>query len=133
MNIGETKSILSTVYTTDIQYEDKDKNTISISLDSKISMYDKKGLSVGAETVITDYDSPDINFTYDSTQDAFIFKDITGANNTKIVEYTQGFTLKKGETKVFYAVIEDAAIGENNGAESSRRIKLIYTLYYLIR
>ncbi|MEI0549054.1 hypothetical protein R4K89_01940 [Brachyspira intermedia] len=130
VNIGETKSILSTVYTTDIQYEDKDKNTISISLDSKISMYDKKGLSIGAETLITDYDSPDINFTYDSTQDAFIFKDITGANNTKIVEYTQGFTLKKGETKVFYAVIEDAAIGENNGAEAAGRIKLIYTLSY---
>ncbi|OEJ14660.1 hypothetical protein BFL38_07400 [Brachyspira hampsonii] len=130
VNIGETKSILSSIYTLDIQYEDKDKNSISISLDSKISMYDKKGISIGTEAILIDYDSPSINFTYDSTQDAFIFKDITGANNTKIVEYTQGFTLKKGETKVFYAVIEDTGIGENNGAEASGRIKLIYTLSY---
>ncbi|MBW5410203.1 hypothetical protein E6A50_07465, partial [Brachyspira hampsonii] len=114
----------------DIQYEDKDKNSISISLDSKVSMYDRKGISIGTETVITDYDSPSINFTYNSAQDAFIFKDITGANSAKIIEYTQGFTLKKGETKVFYAVIEDAGIGENNGAEASGRIKLIYTLSY---
>ncbi|EKV57033.1 hypothetical protein [Brachyspira hampsonii] len=130
VNIGETKSILSTIYTLDIEYEDKDKNSISISLDCQISMYDKKGISIGTEAVITDYDSPSINFTYDSNQDAFIFKDINGANSTKIVEYTQGFTLKKGETKVFYAVIEDAGIGESNGAEASGRIKLIYTLYY---
>ncbi|MEI0749545.1 hypothetical protein [Brachyspira pulli] len=111
-----------------MQYEDKDKNSISISLDSKISMYDEKNsLSIGNETIIVDQDSPKINFNYDSTQDAFIYQSISGNNSDKIVDYTKNFTLKKGETKTFEITIEDSTIGAN---ETPGKIKLIYTLSY---
>ncbi len=128
--VGAVKNIISTVYTLDIQYEDKDE--VYIALDANITMYDKK-LTVPQfqnEVIIIDKENPTINFKYDKTQDAFIFSSISGANSGKIIEHTQGFTLKKGETKVFYAIIEDVNIGENNGAEASGRIKLIYTLSY---
>lgn len=128
VNIGETKSLLSTVYTLEMQYEDKDKNSISISLDSKISMYDEKNsLSIGNETIIIDENAPKINLSYDSTQDAFIYKNITGNNSDKIVDYTKNFILKKGETKKFEITIEDPTIGAD---EASGKIKLIYTLSY---
>ena len=128
--VGAVKNIISTVYTLDIQYEDKDE--VYIALDANITMYDKK-LTVPQfqnEVIIIDKENPTINFKYDKTQDAFIFSSISGANSGKIIEHTQGFTLKKGETKVFYAIIENVNIGENNGAEASGRIKLIYTLSY---
>ena len=128
VNVGETKNLISTVYTLEMQYEDKDKNSISISLDSKISMYDEKNsLSIGNETIIVDQDSPKINFNYDSTQDAFIYQSISGNNSDKIIDYTKNFTLKKGETKTFEITIEDSTIGAN---ETPGKIKLIYTLSY---
>ncbi|WP_300369490.1 hypothetical protein [Brachyspira sp.] len=124
--VGENKSIISTVYTLDMQYENKDE--VYIGLDANITMYDKKFSipQIQNDTVIINKNNPIINFKYDKSQNAFVFTDISGADKVKIKEHTQNFILKKNETKTFYIVIEDA----NIGTDASGKIKLIYTLSY---
>lgn len=125
VNIGEKKSILSTVYTTDIQYEDKDE--VYFSLDASVTMYDKtyKIPQVVNDTILIEHQKPMIKFKYDKTQDMFVFDSSIG--DTANISYDKSFTLKKGEVKEFVITIQNAAIGAD---ETSGEIKLIYTLSY---
>ena len=125
VNIGERKSILSTVYTTDIQYEDKDE--VYFYVDAAATMYDKtyKIPQVVNDTILIEHQKPMIKFKYDKTQDMFVFDSSIG--DTANISYDKSFTLKKGEIKEFVITIKNAAIGAD---ETSGEIKLIYTLYY---
>ena len=125
VNVGETKSILSTVYTLDVQYEDKDE--VYFYLDASITMYDRtyKIPQIVNNTVLIEKEKPLIKFRYDKTQSAFVFDSVNVDINT--VSYTQNFTLKKGETKQFEITINNSSIGANDTEGS---IKLIYSLSY---
>lgn len=125
VNIGERKSILSTVYTTDIQYEDKDE--VYFSLDASITMYDKtyKIPQVVNGTILIEHQKPMIKFKYDKTQAMFVFDSSIG--DTANISYDKSFTLKKGEIKEFVITIKNDTIGAD---ETSGEIKLIYTLSY---
>lgn len=90
----ETKSFISSAYTLDIQYENKDE--VYIGLDANITMYDKKITipQIQNDTVIINKDNPIINFKYDKSQNAFVFTDISGTDKVIIKEYSQNFILK---------------------------------------
>ena len=125
VNVGETKSVLSTIYTLDIQYEDKDE--VYLSLDANIVMYDRtyKIPQAVNDTILIDKENPIIKFKYDKTKDAFVFENISDVS--MISDYSRDFILSKGETKDFYIVIKNSTIGDK---DSLGEIKLIYTLSY---
>ncbi|WP_157152849.1 hypothetical protein [Brachyspira murdochii] len=125
VNVGESKSILSTIYTLDVQYDDSDE--IYFYLDASITMYDRtyKIPQIVNAAVLIEQQKPLIKFRYDKTQSAFVFDSVTGDVNT--VSYTQNFTLKAGETKQFEITINNSSIGADEAAGS---IKLIYSLSY---
>ena len=125
VNIGERKSILSAVYTTDIQYEDKDE--VYFYVDAAATMYDKtyKIPQVVNDTILIEHQKPMIKFKYDKTQDMFVFDSSIG--DTANISYDKGFSLKKGEIKEFIITIKNDSIGAD---ETVGEIKLIYTLSY---
>ncbi|WP_300752637.1 hypothetical protein [uncultured Brachyspira sp.] len=125
VNVGETKSLISTAYTLDIQYEDADN--VYFYLDASLTMYDRtyKIPQIVNDTVLIEQEKPLIKFRYDKAQSAFVFDSVTGEVNT--VSYTQNFTLKKGEVKQFEITIQNPSIGAN---DTDGSIKLIYTLTY---
>lgn len=125
VNVGETKSILSTVYTLDVQYEDTDE--VYFYLDASITMYDRtyKIPQIDNDTVLIEQNKPLIKFRYNKTQDMFVFDSSSG--DVSDVSFDKTFTLKKGEIKQFEITINNSSIGAND-AEGS--IKLIYSLTY---
>ena len=125
VNIGERKSLISTVYTADIQYEDKDE--VYFSLDAAVTMYDKtyKIPQIVGDVILIEHQKPMIKFKYDKTQDMFVFDSSVG--DTANISYDKSFTLKKGEIKEFIITIKNDTIGAD---ETAGEIKLIYTLSY---
>ncbi|MDO6992582.1 hypothetical protein Q5M87_01015 [Brachyspira innocens] len=125
VNVGETKSILSTVYTLDVQYEDTDE--VYFYLDASIKMYDRtyKIPQIANDTVLIEQNKPLIKFRYDKNQDMFVFDSSSG--DVSDVSFDKTFTLKKGEIKQFEITINNSSIGADD-AEGS--IKLIYSLTY---
>lgn len=125
VNVGESKSILSTIYTLDVQYDDSDE--IYFYLDASITMYDRtyKIPQIDSASILIEQDKPLIKFRYDKTQDMFVFDSSSG--DVSDVSFDRTFTLKKGETKQFEITINNSSIGAN---EASGSIKLIYSLTY---
>ena len=82
--------------------------------------------SIGQEgDILTNKENPIIKFKYDKTKDTFVFENISDVS--MISDYSKNFVLNKGETKDFYIVIKNTAIGDN---DYLGEIKLIYKLSY---